>query len=488
MKIQKHRLLSCLLQEIDKLAVLGDPLRVKQHHLAAHAILAELVRGDRLHDIRDQYECGYSLGLRLARAIGRVDASPVCKLPPRISHSYDQAATHALFYGLQSALADLIAVSGYPVGGDSEIDAVVLNLMRWEASLYELPSLPESSQSRQLDMQAMLERSVRNQGGALTHARLLQCEQVLDSFGNTALHFEIEDADSRRWPLVCRIQKDDVPLGLRSNVADEFRLLRYLYQQGISVAEPMWLENKRSIEELSFSVSRRPPTGTQLESWTDLQSLNGSQIQALASELARIHGVRLQANDGVLQDNLIDSTDSEPRAAVAAQRYLDRWVNLWKSSDTAPSSILLATLQWLRVNAPQSNEEPVLVHGDYSPNNVVFDGDQVASVVDWSHAHTGDRAEDLAYLLPSLGSHEQVDHFMREYVAAGGHTVSQFQLKYYAVMDQFKKLVAMQEARLRFDMSHADPELCFIGFQSIQMPASNVGAAICAAEAVRHMM
>lgn len=62
MKIQKHRLLSCLQQSIDKLAVLGAPLRVREHHLAAHAILAELVRGDRLHDVRDQYECGYSLG------------------------------------------------------------------------------------------------------------------------------------------------------------------------------------------------------------------------------------------------------------------------------------------------------------------------------------------------------------------------------------------------------------------------------------------
>lgn len=487
MKIQKHRLLSCLQQSIDKLAVLGDPLRVREHHLAAHAILAELVRGDRLHDVRDQYECGYSLGGRLAIAIGRVDASSFCKLPPRISHSYDQAATRALFYGLQGALADLVAVSGYPVGGGSEIDAVVLSLMCWEASLYELPALPESPQSRQPDMQAILERSVRNQGGALTHARLLQCGHVLDSFGNTALLFEIEDADSRRWPLVCRIQKDDVLLGLRSNVADEFRLLRYLHQQGMRVAEPMWLENKRSIEQLSFSVSRRP-TGTQLESWADLQSLNNSQIQALASELAKIHGVRLQASDGVLQDNFIDPTDSEPRAGVAAQRYLDRWVDLWKSSDTAPSSILLATLQWLRVNAPQSDDKPVLVHGDYSPNNVVFDGDLVANVVDWSHAHIGDRAEDLAYLLPSLGSHAQVDYFMREYVAAGGHTVSQFQLKYYAVMDQFKTLVTMQEARLRFDMSHADPEFCMLGLQSIQMLASNVRTAICAAEAARHTM
>lgn len=487
MKIQKHRLLSCLLQEIDKLAVLGDPLRVKQHHLAAHAILAELVRGDRLHDIRDQYECGYSLGLRLARAIGQVDASPVCKLPPRISHSYDQAVTHALFYGLQSALADLIAASGYPVGRDSEIDAVVLSLMRWEASLYEPPSLPASPQGKQPDLQAVLYRSVRNQGGAFAHARMLQCEQIFDGFGNTALLFELEDADSRRWQLVCRVQKGDVPLGLRSSVADEFRLLEFLHRQGMNVGEPMWLENDRPIEQLSFSVSRRV-TGTQLESWADLQSPNASKIQALASELAKIHGVRLQASDGVLQDNLIDPADSEPRAVVAAQRYLDRWIDLWKSFDTAPSSILLATLQWLHVNAPQSDDEPVLVHGGYSPSNVVFDADQVVSVDDWSYAHIGDRAEDLACLLPSLGSHEQVDHFMREYVAAGGNAVSPFHLKYYAVMDQFKKLVAMQEARLRFDMAHADPQLCLINFQSIQMPASNVGAAICAAEAARHMM
>ncbi|MNL75829.1 hypothetical protein D3C87_2016990 [compost metagenome] len=73
---------------------------------------------------------------------------------------------------------------------------------------------------------------------------------------------------------------------------------------------------------------------------------------------------------------------------------------------------------------------------------------------------------------------------MREYVAAGGRAVTPFQLKYYEVMDYFKRLVVTQESRLRFDtLSHAGPEYFTPGQQFIQTPVSNIESAIRAAEA-----
>ncbi|WP_223552434.1 phosphotransferase family protein [Pseudomonas sp. BF-R-01] len=483
MKIQKHRLLSALRQSIDELAAVADPLRAKEHHLAAHSILAELARGDRLHDLRDKYESGRSLGSRLAAAIGQGGLSPVSNLPPRICHSCDQAATLALLDRLQRTLESLVAASGYPVGGGSEIDSVVLTLMHWEAGLYEVPPAPVPITSKQLDIEAMLERSVRNQGGVLANARLVHCAPLFGGFGNSTVFFEAEDADMCRWPLVCRLQTDDAPLGLRGDIVGEFHLLCFLYRKGITVAQPLWLANKRSREESPFSVVRWL-AGSQFEHWADLQSLNSAQIQSLASELARIHGVLIEASDSDLQSSLIDPSDCEGPIVVAARKHLDRWDDLWRSVAVAPSSIIEAMLQWLRVNAPQSNDEPVLVHGDYSPHNIVFEGDKVAGVLDWSLSHIGSRAEDLAHLLSSLGSQVQADHFMREYVAAGGRAVTPFQLKYYEVIGYFKRMVVTQESRFRFDtLCHVGPEYFALGPQFIQAPVSNIEAAMRAAEA-----
>lgn len=72
----------------------------------------------------------------------------------------------------------------------------------------------------------------------------------------------------------------------------------------------------------------------------------------------------------------------------------------------------------------------VLVHGDYGPNNLLFDPDgsgvagvlEVAAVLDWEWAHVGQRIEDLAWCEWIVWMHhpEQVgamDDFFAGYVS-----------------------------------------------------------------------
>lgn len=64
-------------------------------------------------------------------------------------------------------------------------------------------------------------------------------------------------------------------------------------------------------------------------------------------------------------------------------------------------SRLRAVEEWLRDNAP-SESETRLVHGDYRPGNVLFDGQdrpEVTGVLDWETALLGDPFTELGYFL-----------------------------------------------------------------------------------------
>ena len=64
----------------------------------------------------------------------------------------------------------------------------------------------------------------------------------------------------------------------------------------------------------------------------------------------------------------------------------------------------------------------VLVHGDFGPNNLLFDPDtfEVTAVVDWEFAHLGDAVEDLAWCewivrMHHPGSIDGLSHFFDAY-------------------------------------------------------------------------
>jgi hypothetical protein len=49
--------------------------------------------------------------------------------------------------------------------------------------------------------------------------------------------------------------------------------------------------------------------------------------------------------------------------------------------------------------APTREPVEVICHGDFAPYNLVFDGGKLVGVIDFDHAHPGNRAWDLAYAL-----------------------------------------------------------------------------------------
>ena len=70
---------------------------------------------------------------------------------------------------------------------------------------------------------------------------------------------------------------------------------------------------------------------------------------------------------------------------------------------------------------------PGLVHIDYWPGNVLWDGDRISAVVDWEEAAYGDPGIDVAYARMEIvlsGMEAVADEFLATYEAAAGRPVS----------------------------------------------------------------
>jgi aminoglycoside phosphotransferase (APT) family kinase protein len=82
---------------------------------------------------------------------------------------------------------------------------------------------------------------------------------------------------------------------------------------------------------------------------------------------------------------------------------------------------------WKRVahvlDGPRPVHDETVIHRDYHPGNVLWDGTQVTGVVDWATAAWGPSGIDLARMRLNLAAHvgrEAADRFVVAYVTAGG--------------------------------------------------------------------
>jgi aminoglycoside phosphotransferase (APT) family kinase protein len=78
-------------------------------------------------------------------------------------------------------------------------------------------------------------------------------------------------------------------------------------------------------------------------------------------------------------------------------RYADEMEGLLESLATPHPTFRLG-IRWLRQNARDFEDEPVVVHGDFRLGNFLAAESGLTAVLDWELVHLGDPMEDLAWL------------------------------------------------------------------------------------------
>lgn len=151
----------------------------------------------------------------------------------------------------------------------------------------------------------------------------------------------------------------------------EYQLLSALYENGLPVAEPLAIDASGKVMPQPYLIM------TFVEGVTIIPpGETDKRIATMAALLVDIHAAK-KSNLPELPlrlDPLPEVLDFLPEG--------DEW------------QALRDCLQ--RIPATAYTEEPKLLHGDYWPENILWQGDRIAAVLDWEDAAIGDPLSDVA--------------------------------------------------------------------------------------------
>lgn len=221
--------------------------------------------------------------------------------------------------------------------------------------------------------QAQFERLVRQ---FASESRLLRVWTLQGGLSATMTGLEIEHPDGRRQKLVVRRQQGTDLERIRTTTARVFKLLQVLQLVNVPAPAPVYLEQSGQVLPTPYLVT------DYVEGRMEFAPARvGDCVRQLAHHLAQIHSV-----DGSRADLsfLREQTGPCPELSGAIEP-----VDPWFAQEQIRDALAAA---W---PVPQNNRS-VLLHGDYWPGNVLWQGDRLATVIDWEDARLGDPLIDLA--------------------------------------------------------------------------------------------
>ena len=237
-------------------------------------------------------------------------------------------------------------------------------------------------------------------------SRLLDIRLAEGSYSNFTHLVTARNGDGVEFRLVVRRYQVFGNYDRGQKARREFAALQFACQNGIPAPQPLYLDDIGDLLGIPGIVTRYV-SGAQVDTPADPLAL----AQALAETLAQIHAVSL---DLAPRDLLLDANQEatwflRPGSLPDFMREHPEGERVWQLVKKGFSRL--------------EPVPPTLVHVDYWPGNVLWDGDRISAVVDWEEAALGDPAIDVAYCRMDIvlrGLPDAAEEFLRAYESAAG--------------------------------------------------------------------
>ena len=241
-----------------------------------------------------------------------------------------------------------------------------------------------------------LERLIRDiePGG-----RLLRTWRLKGGSSAEMTPFEIALPNGRTTKLILRRPNAGSAEPNPRAAADEYGLLIFLRSAGLPVPVPRHLDQSAELFATPYLIIEY------LEGEPDYAPTDmADAVRQLAACLAQIH--RIDGNNPALvfvSEHVMDFTNNFRNTG----EHADKSPNLDKILKTLEST-------W----PPPRPNRPALLHGDFWPGNILWQGGRLAAVIDWEDAERGEPLADLAISrldLQTIYGAESMEVFTRHY-------------------------------------------------------------------------
>jgi aminoglycoside phosphotransferase (APT) family kinase protein len=301
------------------------------------------------------------------------------------------------------------------------------------------------------DMRKALEAFITRASGAYTvriaDARLLSGGAIQE---NWLVDAEI-DGGRHAGPLAAVVRCDS-PSGVSASHgrAQEYALLKAAFAAGVTVPEPLWLCEDRTVIGRPFFVMRRI-AGTAAGHLMVKDGRYGGDRKLLAErlgrELARIHSIRPPRPDLAFL----------PWYEEAPALHLVRKFRAFLDAHPTPHPILEWGLRWLERHAP-TRGEIALCHRDFRTGNYMADESGLTGVLDWEFAGWSDPLEDIGWFCAKcwrFGAQDREaggvgarEDFYRGYERESGQSIDRDQVRYWEIMAHMNwAVISIQQAQ-----------------------------------------